>query len=473
MVDASRWQASTTAWPPSVGNGDLNPKEQTRPHATPVKTVGVTIYFQGPETARIRVRIIGADYGSPLNKIAGSSEMAYLAPPVKEFDFLVSDVPAAGPLYLLAARVVAFRTPPVEQLSGAGSDVDYPSLAIGRDGSVWVAWSGYQDSADHLWLREFSGGKWSEPIKVNENPTEVGSCAVAVDGENRVWVVWSERIDSDWHLMSRCYERATWRQTRQISKEVGNHVFPCLTVDHQGNLYLAWQSFRGGASSIYFKALHGDVWQDEIKLSDAKKSPRSNDWSPAIAIDRSGTAWVAWDSYQTGSYNILLRPVKDGVPGELLRVTDSPRFHAHPSLAVDDQDRLWIAYDEADENWGKDVGYHFSGGTALYQSRTIRFAIRAGDQWLEPRADLRDALGRFSHGFIQLPRLLGDGKGGMWVLFRSRVDSKLAMTRFAAGAQWDLMASPLFGGHLVRAGDVSGEHRAAQPGKPFCSGDGC
>ena len=42
--------------------------------------------------------------------------------------------------------------------------------------------------------------------------------------------------------------------------------------------------------------------------------------------------------------------------GPLLRVTNSSRFHAHPSLAVDGQDRLWIAYDEAPENWGKAIG---------------------------------------------------------------------------------------------------------------------
>ena len=73
-------------------------------------------------------------------------------------------------------------------------------------------------------------------------------------------------------------------------------------------------------------------------------------------------------------------------------MTNSPRFHAHASLAVDDQDRLWIAYDETDENWGKDFGLLFEGGTCLYAGRRIRFAILDKGTWLEPRDDLNERL---------------------------------------------------------------------------------
>ena len=52
--------------------------------------------------------------------------------------------------------------------------------------------------------------------------------------------------------------------------------------------------------------------------------------------------------------------------------------------AMDAQDRLWIAYDEAPENWGKDVGFLLSGGTGLYDSRTIKVAVYAGGRWMTP-----------------------------------------------------------------------------------------
>ncbi len=32
----------------------------------------------------------------------------------------------------------------------------------------------------------------------------------------------------------------------------------------------------------------------------------------------------------------------------------SNRFEARPSLALTPRDRVWVAYEEGDENWGKD-----------------------------------------------------------------------------------------------------------------------
>jgi len=65
--------------------------------------------------------------------------------------------------------------------------------------------------------------------------------------------------------------------------------------------------------------------------------------------------------HAAGSYNIYLRAVSGGKSGPLLTVTNSNRFHAHPSLAVDQQDRVWLAYDEGTENWGQDQGFLLSG----------------------------------------------------------------------------------------------------------------
>ena len=98
----------------------------------------------------------------------------------------------------------------------------------------------------------------------------------------------------------------------------------------------------------------GGSWSEEVNLSDPRKQQRANDWNPDVALDSKGSAWVGWDTYDGGSYNIRMRLVRNGKPGKLLRVTDTPRFHAHPSLAVDDRDRVWVAYDEAEDAQGGD-----------------------------------------------------------------------------------------------------------------------
>ena len=72
----------------------------------------------------------------------------------------------------------------------------------------------------------------------------------------------------------------------------------------------------------------------------------------------------------------LRRIAADGTPGAVEQVTKSPRFQAHASLAVDGQDRLWLAWDESGVNWGKDWTRDRPWrGTTLYARPRPRVAV--------------------------------------------------------------------------------------------------
>ncbi len=407
------WQAATTDWP--VMAGGLHPNELPYPNVSRVLTVGVTVSYEAPEDAVMRVKTAQG-----------------------EFEFRPADVPESAPLHLLASRVEVFRVPVVEQITGPDYEDDYPSLAVDKAGTAWIAWAGYRSENEEIFLKRAGG----EPVKASEKPGDYFATAAAVDGRGRVWVVWSERRETDWHLMARSYDGKSWSRVEPLTSGRGSNLFHRLAADARGNLHLAWQSFRGRGADVFLRSLDGDRWGPEINLSDPKKDARANDWSPSVAADRSGTVWVAWDSYATGSYNILLRPVRGGKPGEWVRATDSPRFHAHPSLAVDEQDRLWLAYDEAEENWGKDNAFLLGkGGAGLYQSRRVRVAVYAGGKWLEPLSDLNDTVPPGMRRYVHTPRLLADGKGRMWAFFRPRTSAMLPQTLWAAGGKWEVLAS--------------------------------
>ena len=51
-----------------------------------------------------------------------------------------------------------------------------------------------------------------------------------------------------------------------------------------------------------------------------------------------------------------MKPVKDGRPGKLQVVAGSGQFEARPSLLVDREDRVWVAYEVGEHGWGKDQG---------------------------------------------------------------------------------------------------------------------
>lgn len=410
------WIAGTTEWPGHAGG--MHPNELPDSNPTRVMAAGVTVYYRAPDDAEVSVKTKQGN-----------------------FSFRLQEVPEASPLHVLNTRVEVFRVPPVEHLTTDTLEDDYPSIAADRNGNLAVAWIAYRDRADTVFCRFRRAGAWSEPLKVSERSGDFFSTSVAADARGSFRVVWSERNGPDWHLKARSYDGNSWSATESLTSGSGNNLFHRLVAGRDGTLHLVWQSARRGRSDIYYKSLRRGSWSKEISLSDPGKDPRANDWSPDVAADSKGTAWIAWDSFDGGSYNVRMRPVRNGAAGDLLRVTDTPRFHAHPSVAVDGLDRVWVGYDEAEENWAKDTGFQLTGGAGIYQSRKIRFAVYDGSRWLAPRDDLNENVRHSVRRYVHTPRLVADAKGRIWVFFRPRTSANRPESLWAAGGKWEVMAS--------------------------------
>ena len=117
---------------------------------------------------------------------------------------------------------------------------------------------------------------------------------------------------------------------------------------------------------------------------------------PDAASDSAGNLYIAWDSYRNGNYDIFLRKVNtDGSMDPIQQVTQSGKFQAHASLAVDSSGRVWLAWDESGDNWGKDWNRDDqSRSTTLYANRHPRMAVLENGVWKQPVVDLER---RYSH----------------------------------------------------------------------------
>ena len=414
ILPNNAWECATHPWAPF--SGGMHPDERPQPQPTPNIPIGVTIEFRAPADAEFRIKTVKGD-----------------------FSFRPMDLPAENGIFPMAATVEVYRTPPVTQVTDGEFEDDYPSLAA--DGqNIWMAWQGYKNSSEQVFLRRYTGGRWDQRLTVTEKPAEVFTPMVAV-AAGKPTVVWSEREGAAWNLKARTLEGASFGAVQSVARGEGSNVFHRAAADRAGNLHVVYQSWRKGRSDIYLRSQVSGKWQAEINLSDARRDARANDWNPAVAVDRKGTVWVAWDSYATGSYNVYLRAVRAGKPAELVPVTSSTRFHAHPSVAVDTEDRLWIAYDEAPENWGKDVGFLLKGGTGLYEARTIKVAVYAGGRWMTPLRQPGELAPWGFRRFVQTPRLVADSGGRMWLFCRPRTAARLPTSLWAAGGKWEVLAT--------------------------------
>jgi hypothetical protein len=415
LVGDSGWEASSHPWPAFAH--EMWPAERPQPRATQLETIGVTIYYRAPETVTMKV-----DFADG-----------------QGFSFRLADVPPVGSIYPYNARVEVRRSPVVQQVTSVDTEDDYSSIAV-DSGTVWTAWQSYRTGGDRVYLRAYKGGQWGEPMDVAEKQADIFGTGVAASG-GQATVVWSEHEGEDWHLQARHFDGANFGPIEDVTSGTGKSLFHRVAADSKGGVHVAYQKWANGRSNIYLRSRTNNKWAAEIPISDPARDARANDWDAAVAAGKDGSVWVAWDSYATGNYEVYMRRVADGKAQPIIRVTSSTRFHAHPSLAVDAQNRVWIAYDEAPENWGKDLGFLFSGGTGLYDSRTIRVATYAGGKWMTPYRQPEEVMPWGFKRFVHTPRLAVGSDGRIWLVFRPRVEARFPTNNWQAGGKWEVLAT--------------------------------
>jgi hypothetical protein len=337
------------------------------------------------------------------------------------------------------------------KLTAAGTEDDFPALARGPEGTIWLAYVAYRKgpdlipdrvragnfeslvttgNGDEIRLMRFDGSTWQSMGSASEPGIDVWRPTIAVDGFGGVVVAWAQPLNDDWNILAQRFQPANdaggagkWGEIQVITDAKGSDFHVVAATDSAGVVWLAWQGWREDNYEILTARQHPTAgWSEPQRIS----SSRRNDWSPAIAADNQGQVYVAWDTYDRGNYDVQLRALNGGDGGPV-SVANSPRFEARPHLYCDSQDRLWVAYEEGDEQWGKDyasdnqyqkVGLEKNPGYALYVNRTVKLRCLADGKWMQPVADVSRSFGDQLVRNKSLPRLMGDSGGGLWLLFR-------------------------------------------------------
>jgi hypothetical protein len=358
---------------------------------------GVVVTVDAPETAGVQVKTAQGN-----------------------FDFRLADLRDGRVLSFRDGDVLVQRAMTPEKISAPTSEEhDYPSLAVTRSGAVWICWQAYENLGDHVYARHSTASGWSQAERLTEQKSDIYQTAVAEDSTGRIWVIWSERAGEDWDLYARTYDGRSWAPRRKLTSAHRPNIFHRLVADRAGNLHLVWIGYQEGQSHVYWSRLRGNDWTAPREISGASA------WMPAAATDSKGNLYVAWDSYRNGNYDIYFRRIgSDGTVSALEQVTKSPHFQAHASLAVDREDRVWLAWDESGANWGKDYARDDTWrGVVLYSDRRPRVAVWENGTWKQPAADPLAAMPRRYNRYVETPRLACDSTGRVWMELEVRTST--------------------------------------------------
>jgi hypothetical protein len=395
-----------------------------------------------------------------------------------DFSFVPAEIPY-GKTYVVpmfSGEVTVNRVPVPQTVSADSFEDDSPAILRARSGEYWLAWVAYQTrrrvgyrytGGDQIMVaRGRDGSRWNSVAAITP-PGDHFRVALAEDARGRIWCVYAEQKQfetGNFELYGRHFDGSQWSEPERLTENPFPDIFHRMASDRNGNLYLVWMGYRQGPggvpqSDILMRVLSGDRWGPEINVS---QSPE-NDWEPSVSADSSGRVWVAWDSYRSSgnapaTYDVLMRSYSKGALEPLRTVSATPFAEMRADVAVDGQDRVWVAWEEGGLNWGKDTGYenpkngiwlrpggsHIYGPTnsptALY--RRPRMAVLENGQWRQPKARMEDAWpDSMRKNLFMSPRLGLDGNGQVWLFVRHQL---IAQGR-NGGQMFDYFATTLTG----------------------------
>ena len=362
------------------------------------------------------------------------------------FGFPLRELEFGRPLTFLGELASAQRIPTTLDLTSGDTYNDYPALAADDNGDVWMTWISYQNERDSVWVARHDGQAWGEPIRVSpDGYADNFRTSIEVSGDGAVVVVWSGKSPQGvWSLYSRTLQQGDLAQTARIASE-GENLYHRTAADSAGNVHVIWQGFRSRVSRILHSRWDGSSWSGETAVS----GDTADSWAPAASADSKGNVWVGWDGYASGDFNVYLRRLRANGRWDAPRqITRSAGFDANVSLACDATDRLWIAWDHGEANWGKDWSsqrFKPGGGAGLYRVRSVKVAALDGSR-LHQAPDLMEAIPAQYNDYVQQSRLSVDAQGHVWAMVRSLTSVTTRVNNnWGAGGIWEMLLTRLDG----------------------------
>ena len=114
--------------------------------------------------------------------------------------------------------------------------------------------------------------------------------------------------------------------------------------------------------------------------------------------------------------------------------------------------RVWLAWDESGDNWGKDWNRDDqSRSTTLYANRHPRMAVLENGVWKQPVGDLNAAIPMRYNRFNETPRLAADASGRIWAALQIRTSTDITrVDHWANNGRWENFLTSYEGDHWTR-----------------------
>jgi hypothetical protein len=286
-----------------------------------------------------------------------------------------------------AREASAPLTSPLVRVSAEGVDAAEPVAASAPDGSFYVAWVNHEpNNRGDVMIGRFDPGKTpAAPVRVNPEPGSATAWrgdqpSVAVGKNGAVYVVWTARVESngkkgtDLYLSVSSDVGQTFGTPVKINddKVPGAHGMHSLGVADDGRIYVSWLDERNVQAPKPSTKADGHHMESnrELFIADSTDGGRTfsrnrkvaSDACPccktALAVAPDGALYISWRHVLPGNYrHIAVTSSSDaGATFSKPAIVSDDKWKLHgcpvsgPSLSVADNGTLkvlWYAAGEA------------------------------------------------------------------------------------------------------------------------------
>ncbi|MCC5877208.1 MAG: CehA/McbA family metallohydrolase [Candidatus Sumerlaeia bacterium] len=293
----------------------------------------------------------------------------------------IEQIPGEGRLDMPMLEADSTPALDLRRILGDGLRTAAPSLAFDGSGTLWAVAIEAEGRHERLVLRSFDGTRWGhETVLLEERLLHPAICtdgdgiAVACARRNG-WQSWSV------HLFRIRRNGSSLHVDRsEFTVEGGGIAWRPAIATGGGVLWIGWEEKQADAENFRLRlvSLQGENGPNQV-VHDVPNPSGGDQFRPAIAASPEGRAWVVWDEADgLGGATVYIAGVGVASPPIVQRVTHHRAFNIAPAVAVDDRDRVWIAWQSnrrGDDKWDIPRWYY------------LRCLDPSTNRWFEPLED--------------------------------------------------------------------------------------
>jgi hypothetical protein len=230
-----------------------------------------------------------------------------------------------------------------------------PAIAVDGSGNAYAAWTDERDDyGDIYFAYRSAGGTWGTNVRVNDDAEEQGqwSPTIGVDGAGNAYAAWTDERDLSEIYFAYRPAGAAWGANERINDQLGTAdpwgLGPAIAIDGTSDACVVWTDYRHENEDIY--AVYrpaGGAWTTNVLMNDDPGAAQSE--TPAVAVDGAGNTYAVWADRRNGNWDIYFAYRPTGGPwGTAVQVNEDPSVAGQwsPAIAVDGNGNAYVVWED-------------------------------------------------------------------------------------------------------------------------------